>query len=170
MPLFETAKYSVIDKISRKIELREYPTFYLANTITTVDDRMSNGFNAVFDYISGQNDTKTKISMTTPVVTTVNDGKLTTGFVIPSKFSNKAPNPTNSNVRINEITNGKFIVIKFSGSWTESNFDKFDSILAEHIKNSNFKIVSERYILRYQPPFVPSVFRRNEIMYRVEGV
>ena len=168
MSLFESAKYTVMNKETRKIELREYPTFYIAKTTTSLDQNYNNGFNQVFNYIGGQNESKEKISMTTPVISTSTADSLTTGFVIPTKFSNHAPKPTNENVSLSKIEKGLFLAIKFSGNWTKENFDKYDHILLSYIEKTDFNIISERYILRYQPPFIPSVFRRNEIMYRVE--
>ncbi len=168
MPLFETVKYKTIKKETKNIELREYSTFYLANTTVVLDNNYSNGFNQVFNYISGENESKEKISMTTPVISTSTEKTLTTGFVIPSKFSDNAPAPSNKNVQITKIEKGLFLSIRFRGKWTTSNFDKYDSILKSFIDSNNYKSLSSRYILRYQPPFVPSVFRRNEIIYRVE--
>ena len=170
MSLFETATYTVLQKLKKNIEVREYPTFYLANTISSKDKRLSNGFNNVFDYISGANESKTKISMTTPVVSTTYENTLSTGFVIPSKFKSDAPKPSNSNVTIETIDYGQFIVIKFKGSWTEEHFNEVDQQLLDFVKESKYEIISQRYILRYQPPFIPSVFRRNEIMYRIKVI
>jgi hypothetical protein len=167
MSLFETAKYTVLKKETKKIELREYATFYLANTTVALDDKYNNGFNQVFNYISGENESRKKISMTTPVVSTSSDDVLTTGFVIPSKYASNAPKPLSDNIKISEMNTGSFLVIRFSGRWNKKNFDKYDLILKSFIKTSKYKIQSERYILRYQPPFIPSFFRRNEVMYRV---
>jgi hypothetical protein len=167
MALYETASYKVIKKISKHIELRKYPTFYMATTTVKLDNKYTNGFSEVFNYISGNNENNQKISMTTPVISTTNEDSLTTSFVIPSKFENQPPKPSNKNVTITEIKDGTFLIMKFSGKWTKSNFDKYDSILLEYIKSNNYSILSQRYILRYQPPFIPAFFRRNEIMYRV---
>jgi len=169
MALFETAKYEIIKK-NKNIEIRKYYTFYLANTKTSLDRNQSNGFNNVFSYISGENESNQKISMTVPVVTSIEENKLVTGFVLPAKFSPNIPVPSNSNVFIEEIKDGYFISLKFSGSWTTKNFDKHDQLLLEYIAKNDIKVISKRYILRYQPPFVPSVFRRNEVLYRIENI
>lgn len=168
MALFESTKYEVLKK-SNQIEIREYQTFYLASTTTRLDQNQSNGFSNVFNYISGENESKQKISMTVPVITSVVDDNLVTGFVVPSKLSGNIPKPTNANVFIEEIKNGNFIALKFRGVWTTKNFDEHDKILLKYISDNGLKIISKRYILRYQPPFVPSFLRRNEVLYRIEN-
>jgi hypothetical protein len=168
MSFIETVKYNVIKKEIKKIELREYSTFYVANTTVDLDANYSNGFNQVFNYIGGQNESHKKISMTTPVISTTTENSLTTGFVVPSKWSDHAPVPLNDKVKISKLNKGLFLAIRFSGRWTKENFDSYDLILTAFIKESQYTAISERYILRYQPPFIPSFLRKNEIMYRVE--
>lgn len=167
MPLYETAKYEVVKKMSKQIELRYYDKLFLAKTTTRMDNRYSSGFSRVFNYISGANQGNQKISMTTPVVSTTDGEYLSTGFVIPREFDDKAPKPTDPNVEIVEMEEGEFMVIQFSGAWTNKNFEKYNQLLLQYITNEDYIIQSESYILRYQPPFIPSFFRRNEIMYRV---
>ncbi len=168
MGYFETLKYKVLEK-QGKIEVREYSNFFLASTKTSKDPTQNSGFGNVFNYISGQNEEKAKISMTTPVVTSMEDDKLVTGFFVPSKFDkNTIPKPTSSSVFIEEVESGRFVAIRFSGAWNEKNFDKNDLILLEYIKKMKFEVIGKRMILRYQPPFVPSIFRRNEILYRIK--
>ena len=168
MGYFETLKYSVLIKHG-KIEIREYANFYLANTKTLKDPTQNSGFVNVFNYISGQNEQKEKISMTTPVVTSFEDDKLVTGFLVPSKFDrNSIPKPTSPSVFIEDISSGKFIAIRFSGRWNEANFDKHDSILLDYVDVMKLTIHGKRMILRYQPPFIPSFLRRNEIIYRLK--
>lgn len=57
MALFETLKYRVVKK-DKSIEIREYQDFLLASTTSPINQRQDRGFMTVFDYISGQNDSK----------------------------------------------------------------------------------------------------------------
>jgi effector-binding domain-containing protein len=167
MGFYETADYHVIEK-DGSIELRQYDTFYVASTKTRIDNRQSSGFNNVFNYISGQNNRKEKISMTVPVLTTVEEDYLITSFVVPSKYHGDIPQPLSTNVFIEEISEGLFIAIRFSGSWTKENYDKYDQQLMNYIQEKGYQIDSKRYVFRYQGPFIPSFFRRNEIVYRIK--
>ena len=167
MPLFETLKYELLSRDGH-IEIRKYNDFLLAKTKTDPDYYQNSGFNNVFQYISGYNEDKQRISMTTPVVTQIEEGKLSTGFYVPSKYDeSNVPKPKSSNVTIENIQEGIFITIRFSGNWKQERFEKYDKILQDYIKENNLKILSHRYILRYNPPMTPAFLRRNEIMYRI---
>lgn len=168
MSLFETIKYKLINK-EKNIEIRQYKDVLLASTKTQMNSSMDSGFNNVFNYISGENQNNQKISMTTPVVTYEEDNQLVTGFYVPSKYSmESAPKPKSGKVFLNQLNESIYAVIKFRGKWTEENFNKYDRILIEYINDNNYVIQSSRLILRYQPPIVPGIFRRNEIAYQIK--
>ena len=108
--------------------------------------------------------------MTTPVVTYQDEKSLITGFYVPSKYDkNSVPKPTSDNVFIEEISNSLFGVIRFKGSWSDKNFDKHDMLLKQYLEEKGYKIISNRFIMRYQPPFIPGMFRRNEIGYKIDS-
>ena len=69
---------------------------------------------------------------------------------------------------INELPKAYYAVIRFSGSWKKAHFDAQDLLLQAYLKEKKIQIISLRYILRYQPPFVPPFLRRNEIAYQIE--
>ncbi len=168
MAFIETLPYKVLKK-EGKIELRSYKDFLLASTQTTQNIRQDSGFNNVFNYISGQNQEHTKISMTTPVVTYEENDTLVTGFYVPSKYDKgNVPKPSDEKVFINEMNASTYAVIRFRGKWIEKNYQKYDQKLIKYLKNENITIISRRYILRYSPPIIPGMFRRNEIAYQIE--
>jgi hypothetical protein len=126
------------------------------------------GFSNVFRYISGSNDQEAKISMTTPVVTYQENNQLVTGFYVPSKYTKETiPQPSEKGVFINELKNSYYAVIRFRGNWKPENFEKHDQILLEYLRLKGFETTSQRLILRYQPPFIPGIFRHNEIAYQI---
>lgn len=167
MPMFETIKYELV-KRDGPIELRRYNDILLASTKTNMNQSQDSGFSNVFGYISGNNKSKQKISMTTPVVTYEEANQLITGFYVPSKFDKEhIPSPLNENVFINELKQSLYAVIKFRGRWTVKNFKKYDIRLKAYIEEKDYQIESPRLLFRYQPPFVPPIFRRNELAYKV---
>lgn len=168
MSLFETLPYRVLEK-HQNIELRIYPDFILAETKTPMNDKMDTGFMPVFNYISGDNESKTKISMTTPVVTQKTADTLITGFYVPKKFKEtQIPKPSSKAVHIETYPEQLFLVIRFRGSWKKVHFDRVDRVLQKFIQDNHFTIQSNQFIFRYQPPFIPGIFRRNEIGYVVK--
>ncbi len=167
MALYETIKYRVVKK-DGACEIREYENILLASTKTSFQESNDSGFSNVFRYISGNNFEKTKISMTTPVVSYKDDQKLVTGFYVPSKYNkNTVPAPSNAEVFIQELKESQYAVIRFRGNWTEANYSKHDQILTSYMVENHYNICSQRLIFRYQPPFIPGLFRRNEIAYQV---
>jgi hypothetical protein len=78
------------------------------------------------------------------------------------------PKPVGDKVFLNEFKKSLYAVIRFNGRWNDENFDKHNEILLDYINSNNLVIESQRLVLRYQPPFVPSIFRHNEIAYQVE--
>jgi hypothetical protein len=83
MALYETIKYKVIEE-EGSCEIREYEDILLASTKTKMNSSMDSGFGNVFNYISGNNKERQKISMTTPVVSYEEQDRLVTGFYVPS--------------------------------------------------------------------------------------
>ena len=168
MALYETASYEVLKEYDKHMELRKYPVYYLAQTTSQLDTRYSNGFGTVFNYISGNNETSEKISMTTPVISQVENNTLRTSFVVPSKYKGNPPVPSSGDVQIKVFSEGYYIVIRFKGGWNDKTFTKYNDLLLNKIHQEGLKVLSEAYILRYQPPFIPNFLKRNEIMYLVK--
>ncbi|RJX26455.1 MAG: hypothetical protein C4537_02515 [Acholeplasma sp.] len=89
-------------------------------------------------------------------------------FMFPHKFSkDTVPQPEGSSVFIQELKKSFYAVIKFRGYWTDKNYEKHEDILKSYIKDKSYEICSPRFIFRYQPPFIPGIFRHNEIAYQI---
>ena len=77
---YETQKYNVI-KTMDNFEIRYYPPTIKAKVSS------NRNFSKLFQYISGNNEKKEKIAMTTPVYMSKKKEKITMEFVMPSKYS-----------------------------------------------------------------------------------
>lgn len=168
MAFFETIDYEVVKK-EGNIEIRKYDAFLLASTKTRKNPSRDTGFSNVFDYISGNNDQKKKISMTTPVVTYEEENSLVTGFYVSKKFTKDTVPRPEGDVFIHELEPSLYAVIRFRGTWSDENFDKHDKVLLKYLKSEGFEVSSSRLIMRYQPPFMPSFLRRNEVAYQIDA-
>ena len=93
-------------KTDGDFEIRSYPELGLA---TTADNK--DGFNNLFDYISGDNDRSQKIDMTTPVFST-EDGM---AFVMQSSVGLDMPEPTNDDVNTEVWPAGRYATKSYSG-------------------------------------------------------
>ncbi len=67
--VFEQPQYKTLE-VDGDFEIREYPDYYLVETIVEGEysEASDEAFRRLFDYISGENQQATKISMTSPVI------------------------------------------------------------------------------------------------------
>jgi hypothetical protein len=111
-----------------------------------------------------------KISMTAPVQQKEITQGWSIAFMLPSSFSlQNAPRPTNPQVVIGEVPARLMAVIRYSGRWTERNFDKYEVRLRQEIEQAGITILSMAESAVYNPPFMPPFMRRNEIMFEVSA-
>ena len=116
---YEEANYEVV-KQNKVYEIRKYSDRLAIETSTS---SQNSGFRKLFNYISGKNETKEKIKMTTPVTQMKKKGNMTMQFYLPSKFNkDNVPNPSRSDVEIVNIEGGYYAVIRYSGRSSDKNF------------------------------------------------
>ena len=185
----EEPKYEMIGEYD-DIEYREYADYIVVETLVEGDhsrDEASNiGFRRLFNYITGENDGGTEISMTAPVQVAEPQGAeiamtapvqslnteqgWTISFVVPGKYTwDTVPQPTNPDVYLRQASPGKITaVIRFSGRWTEKNALKARNELYEKLEEVNVSPVSKPIIAAYNSPFSIPWFRRNEILVEVD--
>lgn len=181
----EEAGYAVIDKRDQ-IEIREYDELVVAETFvnTEYEEAGTIAFKKLFAYISGENISKTKISMTAPVMSKEGDAPegdkipMTSpvlgqrqakgwrySFVLPAGYTlENAPLPSNPEVKLAVIPRKKVAVIRYSGSWKEHTMREKSEKLVEWIQANGLERLSSPRSARYDPPWTLPFLRRNEIM------
>lgn len=168
---YESAPYKVIET-DGKIEIREYPDLVLASTDAKFEARGNDGsFMRLFRYISGNNESREKIAMTTPVFMEPGDadsgGQM--GFVLPQDVAKAgAPAPKAADVAIRKRAGGRFAVIRFSGVMDAATADAQEKILREWLKGKTLQAEESAERAGYDPPFTPGPFRRNEVLIRLK--
>ena len=162
---YEEANYEVV-KQNKVYEIRKYSDRLAIETITS---NQGSGFRKLFNYISGKNENKEKISMTTPVTQIEKKGSTTMQFYLPSKFNKgNTPNPSNPDVKILNIKSGYYAVIKYSGRASDKNFIKHKNILKNALKKNDILILSAPIKATYDKPFTLPMLRRNEAMFKID--
>lgn len=174
---YESADYLVVES-DGGIQIRDYPELLLVATSMQPGSGGNDGsFGRLFQYISGKNDQNKKVAMTTPVfMETRHDRgpddrqcKGQMGFVIPRKIAEqKVPGPTNDQVRVRKRPAGRFGVIRFAGNIADQKLADKEVFLRQWLTDHNYKAVGEVELAGYDPPWIPGLFRRNEILIRVE--
>jgi hypothetical protein len=176
--MVETIKYEVIRKLD-KVEIRRYPAIVIAK----VSNYDSDSFGLLFRFISGDNKTKEKMKMTTPVVEQdasqeikmtspvlsefSNEGYM--AFVMPSEFSlETTPEPLDNRVKIEELPARVVAVLRFSGGWSEKHFEAKTKELLDELAKAKIKTRGNVFTMLYNPPFIPGFLRRNEVAIEIE--
>ena len=162
---YEEANYEIV-KTNKVYEIRKYSDRLAIETITS---NQGSSFRKLFNYISGNNENKEEISMTTPVTQIEKKGSMTMQFYLPSKFNkNNTPSPFNSDIKILNIKGGYYAVIKYSGRASDKNFIKHKDILKNELKKNNISILSSPIKATYDKPFTLPMLRRNEAMFKID--
>ena len=183
----EEAKYTVVhmDKI---FEVRSYDSHVLAEVTVQSDfeDAGGDAFRPLFNYISGNNinrqkvsmtapvsqqGTGQKISMTSPVSQTGTDDLWVVGFMMPSEFSlDTLPKPLDTRVTLKLVPARYIASVKYSGFWSQEQYQSHYSKLLEWVSDRNLIAIGEPVWARYNAPYTPWFLRRNEILLPIKNV
>ena len=166
---FESPTYAVLYE-DGPFELRQYDAFLVAQVNVSGDPESAGNaaFPALAGYISGDNNTNTKISMTTPVQQLVAHDNQVVAFMMPAKWQiDTLPAPDDESVRITTVPPRIIASYRYRGNWTEKRFRQFEKRLLDAVSASDYRICGGPMWARYNPPFWPSMLRRNEVQYVV---
>ncbi len=182
---YEEPEFKAV-KTKGDFEYRQYDPYLVSETIIEgakdANSASSEGFRRLFAYISGANGSKSKISMTVPVsqgasekiamTVPVQQSAADTGwrvsFMLPSKFTlETAPVPTDARVHVREVPGRLMVVLRFSGRWTESNYNRHEQELARHVAAAGLSASGTIERAAYNAPFSIPWFRRNEVMVEI---
>ena len=170
---YESAPYTVTSQ-SGDYEIRDYPALTVVETLTPDGD--SQGFRRLFNFISGSNEKKEKIPMTTPVFFSVHNSSNAVAFVMPKDMKPElVPKPSTGLVEVSEYPAGKFAVLRFDGNLDRKDSD-FNKIESENIDKLRKWVGTTEQIDEdqepiwsvFDAPWTPGFWRRNELMIRLK--
>jgi hypothetical protein len=180
MAIEEAAYKSIFNE--KIFEIRKYEPHLLAEVEINGDfeEVGSKAFKKLFRYISGENISQKKIemtapvsqvqgsknvSMTSPIIQKEHNGKWVVSFMMPSNFTiNKLPRPKDSDIQLRKASSSYRASVKYSGSWSEKNYLQYLGLLNEWVSKQKLKVIGKPIWARYDAPYVPWFFRRNEIL------
>ena len=160
----ETPKYELIEKYDQ-FEVRKYPKMILATTVMgqgKYSRKSGDGFRTVASYIFGGNDQNKQISMTAPVMASMED-TMRMSFIMPSKYVlDELPFPNNENVEIQIRPERLMAIISFGGFANDYDIKFYTKKLKEQLVKEGFLANGKVYFQGYDPPF--QLFNRtNEV-------
>lgn len=188
MSALEEPEYQII-KNTPDFEIRYYNE-YLVAEVTLTGDFTSSGnqaFKVLAGYIFGANQASTKMKMTAPVesqaISVSEEMKMTAPvmsvdnnsnehvyrFVMEKKYTlDTLPTPNDKRIRLIKVTPRFMAVKKFSGRWSEKNYQKSEKLLLKSLNLEKIETIGLPIFARYNAPFVPWFLRRNEIMIQID--
>jgi hypothetical protein len=180
MPLLSQATEEPGYKVVRQLdgaEVRQHEGYVVAQVLVDgpADKAGNQAFPILAGYIFGKNKGAREFEMTAPVTqaaapiqremtapvtqTTAAGGYLVQ-FVLPKGVTLvSAPEPLDSRVELRDVPSSRVAVIRYSGFWSQSNYDEH----LTKLKSAQIVWTGEPTLSRYDPPFTPWFMRRNEI-------
>jgi hypothetical protein len=183
---YEQPDYTVM-YTDGNIEYRQYEPYLVSETLienTNGSKGAGNeGFRRLFKYITGANQSQSKISMTAPVAQSPSEKISMTvpvqqaasaegwrvSFMLPSEYTfATAPVPSDPRVYVREVPGSLMAVLRFSGRWTEKNYVRYQAKLEESIEAESIQAIGQMQRAAYNAPFSLPFLRRNEVMVAVD--
>jgi hypothetical protein len=163
MSYHESPSYTLIMS-EPPFEIRLYENFSIVEYDNDADLESDGGFRTLFSYISQENASKAKISMTVPVFERVKGQGKKMAFVVPKAYSGNVPAPLNPYLKVETIEPTQFAVIRFSGLMRRTKEQQQLTLLKDWAKRKHLNLIGEPIIAYYNAPFTPPFLRRNEVL------
>ncbi|QCB44637.1 heme-binding protein [Hydrogenophaga sp. PAMC20947] len=162
-------------------QVRAYAPYVVAEVLVDgpAEQAGSAAFPILAGYIFGKNKGERKLDMTAPVTQSAVPVKLEMtapvtqasapgGYVVQFALPRgvtlaTAPEPLDSRVRLREVSGARVAVIRYSGFWSQANFDEHLGKLQTILRGAQIAWTGEPVLSRYDPPYMPWFLRRNEI-------
>ena len=187
----EEPKFTLLKK-SEAFELRKYEPKIIAEVEINgnIKQASNKGFRLIADFIFGNNTAPSgntekismtapvtmesqsrseKISMTAPVTMEKQKSEKTEKwlmhFVMPSQYSIETlPKPNNPDVKVRQIPEMNYAVIRFSGFTGSEKVQEKTNLLLDWMKQNDLIPKGQPELARYNSPMALPFFRRNEVM------
>jgi hypothetical protein len=177
----EEPAYEVVRQVGEQIELRRYAPYVVAEVVldASAADAGNRAFPILAGYIFGKNKGERKLEMTAPVTQRAEPVKLAmtapvtqaadasgmrVQFVLPRSVTlATAPEPLDPRVRLREEPAVQRLVIRYSGMWSQANYDEHLAKLKAAAASANIATEGEPVLARYNGPMTPWFLRRNEV-------
>ena len=181
----EEPDFEVVQRLDT-VEIRQYAPYVVAEVTVPgpADSAGNRAFPLLAGYIFGKNKGERKMAMTAPVTQTPTPVKMAmtapvtqapvaegylVQFVLPKGVTlDTAPEPLDPRVKVREVAAHRVAAIKFSGFWSEDNYQRHLSQLTTGLQAAGLRWKGEPVYSRYDAPWTPWFLRRNEIWLALE--
>jgi hypothetical protein len=159
----EEPAHEVLGRVG-EAEIRRYGPRLVAETTASgrEGDARDQGFRRLAGYIFGGNDGDARIAMTAPVAQEGGPGAWVIRFFLPAALRDP-PKPRDPAVRIAELPEARFAVLRFTGATGAEAVAEARRRLLAALDGSPWMAAGEPSAWFYDPPWTPSPLRRNEV-------
>ncbi|MBL8329809.1 MAG: heme-binding protein [Rubrivivax sp.] len=177
----EEPSYELVQSLDGA-EVRQYAPYVVAEVRVEGSAQQAGGqaFGMLAGYIFGKNKGARKFDMTAPVIQSPAPVKMAmtapvtqsaapgggwlVQFVLPRGVTlETAPEPLDPRVQLREVPAARVAVIRYSGFWSQANYDEQLARLQTILRQAQLPWSGEPTLSRYDPPITPWFLRRNEI-------
>jgi hypothetical protein len=110
-----------------------------------------------------------RIAMTAPVAQRAGAGGYVVQFAMPREWTLETlPKPNDARVTLRAIPARTVAVANYSGTWSQSNYEENLKRLEEALAKAGLNWHGEAIWARYDPPWIPWFWRRNEVMLELD--
>ncbi|MBC7384539.1 MAG: heme-binding protein [Cryobacterium sp.] len=128
------------------------------------DTAVSEGFRALFQYISGRNESGTEFQMTSPVSQVKVDGGWQSSFFLPTSVDlAHLPHSSDPRVRVFAVPSRRCAFLTFSGKSGPIEFAYQSRRLQNWIRNHGWTPEAAPTLDLYDPPFTLPYFKKNAV-------
>jgi hypothetical protein len=176
-------RYTVVPS-EEPFEVRRYEPYLVAETVVdaTAEEAGNQGFRILAGYIFGGNkgarriemtapvaQAPVRITMTAPVAQSATAGGYLIQFAMPAEWTLKTlPEPNDPRVTLREIPARTMAVLAYSGTWSQSRYEEHLKKLQDALEKAGLSWHGEPMWARYDPPWKPWFWRRNEVMVELD--
>jgi hypothetical protein len=182
----EEAEFELVEA-EGAFAVRDYAAHVLAETTVKAarDEAGNKAFRTLFNYISGDNRSRTEVPMTAPVSQKAESERIAmtspvgqrgsndtwvVSFMMPAAYTLATlPEPTDQAVTLRQVPARRMAVISYSGTWSSKRFLEHKAKLEAWIKAKSLTVEGPAEWARYDPPFKPWFMRRNEVLIPIGG-
>jgi DNA gyrase inhibitor GyrI len=159
-----------------KFELRKYEEIHIVTAKMDAEAQRNKAFRKLAAYIGKNNEKRQKIAMTSPVLIDGAEATLpesgtrpSMSFVVPQKVVKAGiPKPNDPTISLSKVDGGTFAVNAFKNSNSDKTRKAALDQLRVWIGKQELTEVGEPSYAFYDPPWIPQMFRTNEVWIRVK--
>jgi hypothetical protein len=165
--LFWDSPIYTVDARIGDLELRSYPRLIEARAELEArhfEEALDLGFGRLACYVFGANAADEDISMSTPVVTSIQDGMYTMSIAMPPGRPLAAlPAPDDPRVVLRDVPARRFAVLRFSGRFSRDNVSLHERRLLKEVVDLGLVTRGSVGFAMYDSPATLPFLRRNEV-------